>query len=64
MTDPTTSHRLVNLRARSAGCSCGATYTGEGSADLREQHRQHKANPQPATKATTVKPRPRKAAAK
>ena len=60
MTEATVSHRLVNLRAKSAGCSCGAVYEGEGSADLRAQHRQHKANPTPATKART--PRARKAA--
>lgn len=41
------SHRLVNLRVKSAGCSCGATYVGKGSADLRAQHRTHKANSTP-----------------
>jgi hypothetical protein len=49
------SHRLVNLRARSAGCSCGITYEGEGSAELRAQHKAHKANVQPAKKATARK---------
>lgn len=68
----TVSHRLVNLRANSAGCSCGAMYVGEGSADLRAQHRAHKASPTTAkkapAKATATKPavktRPRKAATK
>jgi hypothetical protein len=62
MTNTTTSHRLVNLRAHSAGCSCGATYEGDGSANLRTQHKAHKDNPQPANKATARKAAPKSAA--
>jgi hypothetical protein len=34
------SHRLINLRKTTAGCTCGAEYTGE---QLRAQHAAHKA---------------------
>jgi hypothetical protein len=36
-------HRLVDLRAHSAGCSCGKAYKGEGPAALRAAHASHKA---------------------